>query len=155
MLPLCDLQKTIHAVPLAFSGQWDFGLKSVAKNMSNYAPEFSLSWPEELGGGMSAMLEGWEMYQTSDDPLTSPQRKLLSAYLQTDVYSMHQLLSWMRSVAVQGDHPPTTPGERPKRKPAPRQKSRKPKRRSKGDSIGWYRYALEAVQDCEDLAYAR
>jgi hypothetical protein len=91
---------------LAFPGQWDFGLKSVAKCMTDYAPEFPVEWPEEMsGGGMAAMLLGCQMYQSSSDPLDSPERVLLSKYLQTDVYSMARLLDWITGVAEDVEAP--------------------------------------------------
>jgi len=145
-LPWVDLQKPAHAIPLGLPGAWGYGLKEIASALGQVSPKHRVDWPESLADGLSASVMGWKMYEQSE-PLKTPEMGLLSDYLEIDCKALWAVLSWMRSVAVEGLHwyPPAEAapkGKRGKSKSAPRKprrKTTKKRSRRRASGIGWYR----------------
>ena len=94
-LPWSDLQRPFRDGPIALSGMWDFGLKSVSKCLGKLSPEHKVQYPEGLGDGMAAMTMAWSAYRKRN-PLQSHEMKLISQYLEVDCKSLWQVLRWLR-----------------------------------------------------------
>ena len=97
-LPWCDLQKPFLAGPGALPGAWKFGLKGVAKALGDLAPDFATHWPGDLDKGLTAMVMGWEAYQ-SPDPAATEEMGLLTHYLEADCQALWNILRWLRAVS--------------------------------------------------------
>jgi len=100
-LPWWDLQKSIKSARIVIPGSWDFGLKSLVKSLGEYAPEYRISYPENLSNGANAQILAFEMYD-QPEPNQSPHCELIAQYLEIDCKSMWHLLSWMANVAEPG-----------------------------------------------------
>lgn len=96
-LPWCDLQKVFLEGPVALPGTWNFGLKGVAKALSNTNPGFATAWPGDLDKGLRAMVMGWRAYQ-QERPLESHEMGILKPYLEADCKAVWNILKWLRSV---------------------------------------------------------
>lgn len=97
-LPWVDLRENWVGAGIALPGAFDNGLKTVAKALSNVAPEYKVEWPDDLDIGLAAMVAGWRAYESAD-PLRSKEMAVLRRYLEIDVKATWQVLRWMRSVA--------------------------------------------------------
>jgi uncharacterized protein len=97
-LPWCDLQKPFLVGPGALPGAWKFGLKGVAKALGDLAPDFATHWPGDLDKGLTAMVIGWEAYQ-SPDPAATEEMGLLTHYLEADCQALWNILRWLRAVS--------------------------------------------------------
>jgi uncharacterized protein len=96
-LPWVDLQKAFLDGPGAIPGSWDFGLKSMAKALSEYDPQYAAVWPGELDEGLRVMVMGWGAYQ-DPQPLETYELQAISQYLETDCKALWQILGWLRGI---------------------------------------------------------
>ncbi len=97
-LPWVDLQKVFLDGPGALPGSWEFGLKSMAKALSERDPQYAVDWPGELDKGLRVMVMGWEAYQ-HPQPLETEEIKTITQYLETDCRALRQILRWLRKAA--------------------------------------------------------
>jgi len=104
-LPWYDLSRPVASLPLGLPGCFGYGLKPIAKAVSQISASHRVSWPEELSSGLGASVMGWAML-AQDSPLESKEFKTLSEYLKVDCESLWQVLRWMRQVAFE-DMPPS------------------------------------------------
>jgi hypothetical protein len=132
-LPWYDLEPILDAGEIAIPGQWRNGLKEVVRALGDYAPEYSAKWGDECGGGQAAQVMGWRMYE-SDQPYGTEEHRLLTTYLEADVFGTFQILKWMR---VEAKDVPV-----PQSKPKP-----KPKRKSRRKASSWYSGLLEEAEN--------
>jgi uncharacterized protein len=94
-LPWVDLSKVFLDGPAALPGSWDFGLKSIAKALSEHNPAYAVKWPGDLDEGLRVMVMGWQAYQFGN-PLESPEMHKITEYLNVDCMALWQILKWMR-----------------------------------------------------------
>ena len=94
-LPWVDLQKAFLDGPGAIPGSWDFGLKSMAKALSEHDPQYAFLWSGELDEGLRVMVMGWEAYQDAQ-PLETDELQAISHYLETDCKALWQILRSLR-----------------------------------------------------------
>ena len=98
-LPWVDLCSVFTKTPIGIPGCFEFGLKKVAKALSNYAPEFGVEWPEGLGDGLSAQVMSWAAYAT-DNPKKTKELRLVDKYLEIDVQATWMIHRWLRASAT-------------------------------------------------------
>jgi hypothetical protein len=91
-----DLNKVFLDGPGAIPGSWDFGLKSMAKALSEHDSEYAVHWPGELDEGLRVMVMGWKAYQ-SPTPLETYEMITIRQYLEIDCKALWQILRWLRS----------------------------------------------------------
>jgi uncharacterized protein len=70
----------------------------VAKALGDLAPDFATHWPGDLDKGLTAMVMGWEAYQ-SPDPAATEEMGLLTQYLEADCQALWNILRWLRAVS--------------------------------------------------------
>ncbi|MCI0622069.1 MAG: hypothetical protein L0387_10440 [Acidobacteria bacterium] len=91
-----DLNRVFVDGPAALPGCWTTKLKHVAKALGKLDSQYDPAWPEELAGGLGAMVMGWKAYSSSQ-PLESMEMKCLQQYLAADCRALWQILRWLRS----------------------------------------------------------
>jgi uncharacterized protein len=96
-LPWVDLQKAFLDGPGALPGSWDFGLKSMAKALSEHDSQYAAVWPGELDEGLRVMVMGWGAY-LDPQPLETNELQAITQYLETDCKALWQILRWLRGV---------------------------------------------------------
>lgn len=94
-LPLIDLERVFLNGPIVLPGMWSFGLKEVADLLPRY---YKTIWPEGLGNGQSAQIAAWNAYD-AEEPIKSPEMKLIVEYLEQDCSALERILAWLRNSA--------------------------------------------------------
>ena len=97
-LPWFDLQKVFLDGPIALPAALDYGLKSVAKALGEFDPQFTTQWPEGFDEGLQAMVMGWKAYQAAN-PLQTQEMRALTEYLEADCKALWNILRWLRTHA--------------------------------------------------------
>ena len=97
-LPWVDLQKVFLDGPVALPGALDYGLKSVAKALGEFDPQFMTHWLAGFDEGLQAMVMGWKAYQAAD-PLQTQEMRTLTGYLEADCKALWNILRWLRTHA--------------------------------------------------------
>jgi uncharacterized protein len=95
-LPWVDLQKVFLDGPAALPGALDYGLKSVAKALGEFDPQYQTQWPEGFDEGVQVMVMGWKAYLTAD-PLQTQEMRTLTGYLEADCQALWNILRWLRT----------------------------------------------------------
>ena len=111
-LPFVDLREVFMEGPVCIPGCWNFGLKEITRALGDYAPRYGVQWPDEMSG-QAAQIAGWIAYD-DDEPLKTPEMKLIAEYLSKDCLALERLLAWLRN-------------------------NRQPKNKKAADQVGWYR----------------
>ena len=98
-LPWFDLQKEVFLKePVGVPGAWNYKLKTIARALDAYEPNFDLTWPSDLDQGLQAMVMGWQAYRQSD-PLSSDDMQAVIAYNEIDCKAIWRILSWLRELS--------------------------------------------------------
>lgn len=94
-LPFVDLMEVFRNGPIALPSMWAFGLKEVAEALGSYAPRYRVTWPDGLETGQAAQIAGWLAYD-QENPLKTPEMRLIAAYLEQDTAALERILAWLR-----------------------------------------------------------
>ncbi len=119
-LPWVDLCRIATDTPICLVNQWSFGLKEVAEALGEYAPYYRVTWPEGLNSGSAAQIAAWEAYD-DDEPLKTPEMRLIADYLSCDTLACERILAYWRN-------------------------SSKAVVKKEASSCGWYRRAIDAIR---------
>jgi hypothetical protein len=95
-LPFIDLLKVFKDGPIALPGMWSFGLKEVAEALGDYAPHYRVEWPDGLDSGQNAQIAAWTAFD-ADEPLKTPEMRLIAEYLEQDTTALDRILAWLRN----------------------------------------------------------
>jgi predicted RecB family nuclease len=94
-LPFVDLREVFMEGPICLPGCWNFGLKEIMEALGAYAPYYRVEWPDGMSG-QAAQVAGWMAYD-DDEPLKSPEMRLIAEYLEKDCVALERIFAWLRN----------------------------------------------------------
>ena len=91
-----DLSKIFKDEPIAIKGVFNYGLKSIAKQMKKYGM-IQTCFESECKNGMMAMVKVWNCYNNTKDPINSPIMRDIVKYNEFDCRVLYDIIKYIRN----------------------------------------------------------